>query len=155
MRYKKGQIVFEFVIASLIVFAVIFYTIAFVSGDFNSRHVRYSSDRLEENAVRVTEMLAGSTGNGIFSEWPKLDTVKMQDFQSMCTTDYIGLLDNLSLREESPYISYIHMNLTVSDGTTTYINCGRTPPEGEGKAVINRYGLSPANKIARISLFLW
>ncbi len=152
----KGQIVFEFVIASLILFSVIIYAISFIAGDFNARHGRFLSDRLESNAIRVSNLLLSDhRGIGIVDVWPNLNQVMMNDLVVKKCGDYPSLQDSLGLREESPYVTYIHFNITVADESTTYVNCGREPPEDVGKAVVTRYALSPSKKVAKIGVTVW
>jgi hypothetical protein len=152
----KGQVVFEFVIASLILFSVIVYTISFIAGDFNTRHGRFLSDRLESNAIRVSNLLLSNHKDiGIVEVWPQVNQGMINDLMDECN-DYPSLQESLGLREESPYVTYIHFNITVADDSTTYVNCGREPPEGIGKAVVTRYALSPSkNTIARIGVTVW
>ncbi len=154
-RKRKGQLVFEFVIASLILFSVIFYTINFISSDFNLRHNRFLSDRLEGNAIRVSDILLSNNQNGLTSGWPLLDQDRIDEFMIQCG-DYIGTLKEMGLKEEAPYVRYIHMNVTVTDSSPqTYLSCGRSPPENAAKAVVTRFALSPGNRIARIDVTLW
>jgi len=154
---RHGQAVFEFVIASLIIFSVIFYTINYISMDFGMRHNHFMSDVLEDNAMRVSDILLSSHQDGIVTEWPRLSTAKMTGLNTTCSTDYIATLQRLGLKEGLPYVRYIHMNITAQDNAgTTYINCGRTPPENVGKAVATRFGILPSTKrIVRIVVTLW
>ncbi|UCD03136.1 MAG: hypothetical protein JSV63_00680 [Candidatus Aenigmatarchaeota archaeon] len=156
-RFKKGQAVFEFVVASLILFAVIFYTINFVSVDFGMRHERFLTDHLEGNALRVSDLVM-SPSVGIVSSWPDLSTVKMGALDASCAADYIETLDDLGLREELPYARYTHMKLTVIDlDSVVYVDCGRSAPEGTETAEVTRFGYLPApiNEIAIVSISLW
>jgi hypothetical protein len=151
----KGQIVFEFVIASLILFSVIVYTISFIASDFNTRHGRFLSDRLESNSIRVSNLLLSDHKDiGIVGVWPETDQNMIDDLMVECG-DYPSLQESLGLREESPYVTYMHFNITVADESTMYVNCGRELPEGTGKAVVTRYALSPSKSVARIEVTVW
>ncbi len=153
---KKGQVVFEFIIAALIVFSIIFYSINFISGDFGLRHNRFMSDRLESNALRVSDMLLSNHQNGIIGTWPRLDAVKMAAFDAECDANYIDMLPKLGLKEGAPYVNYIQMNIQVAD-SSSYVTCGRTPPDEIGKATVTRYAVSPSpsNEISTIVVTLW
>jgi hypothetical protein len=153
MKKKTGQAVFEFVIASLILFSVIFYTMNYVSSDFNVRHDSFISDRLEINVIRVSDMLMST--NGIVDTWPYLNAGKMDTLNVSCYNDYTGTLDDFGLKEEIPYTRYTNMRINVSDGLTTYIGCGFEPPERKESAEITRYGLLPGNNVGEVRISLW
>jgi hypothetical protein len=152
----KGQMVFEFVIASLILFSIIFYTLSFLASDFGMRHGSFVSDRLESNAIRVSNILLGTHENGIVGDWPVLDQASIDAFGTKCNDEYRPLQNSLGLREESPYVTYMHFNITVADKTKTYLNCGREPPAGVGMGSVTRYALSPPpEEIVRIDVTVW
>lgn len=158
-RGMKGQAVFEFIIASLILFSVIIYTINVVSSDFNLRHNHFLSDRLEGNVIRVSDLLLSEHQYGLTGDWPRLDQSKLDAFEAFCNppNDYTAVLEAFGLKEVAPYTRYTHMNVTVLDSDDVYVvNCGRTPPETVGKAVITRFAFYPSNdEIARIDVTLW
>lgn len=157
---RKGQAIFEFIIASLILFSVIFYTINFLSMDFNMRHERFLTDHLESNSIRVSGMLM-NPDTGIIDSWPALSQSKMNTLNTTCEMDYIGTLDDFGLREELPYVRYIHIKLTVTDlGSNTYLDCGRSPPGGVETAEVTRFAFLPSppyptDEIAIVALSLW
>ena len=151
----KGQIVFEFVIASLILFSIVFYTIGYVSSSFDFYHFNYISDKMESSALRISGLLLNDPEIGIVGEWPMLSLSKMEDFDDDCS-DYPGLLEKLGLKEKSPYIRFRQMNITVTDTDgLNYISCGRTPRDDVGKATVTRFALAPSGKIARIEISVW
>lgn len=154
-RKMKGQAVFEFIIASLILFSVIIYTINVISSDFNLRHNHFLSDRMEGNVIRVSGILLSEHQYGLTGDWPRLDQDKLDAFDEFCASDYTSVLEAFGLKEVAPYTRYTHMNVTVSDSVKVHVNCGRTPPETVGKAVITRFAFSPTNEIARIVVTLW
>lgn len=157
---RKGQAVFEFIIASLIMFSVIFYTINFLSMDFGARHERFLTDHMESNSIRVSDLLM-NPDTGIIGSWPTLSRSKMITLENDCEQDYTGTLDDFGLREELPYVRYIHMKLTVTDlDSNSYLDCGRSPPENVETAEVTRFAFLPSppyptDEIAIVELSLW
>ncbi len=147
----KGQMVFEFVVASLILFSIIIYTISFLSNDFNMRRNSFISDRLESNALRVSNILLGSQENGLIGEWPRLDPNKLI---ASCG-DYRSMQKSLGLKEEEPYVKYMNFNVTVEDSSGVRRTCGRDPPESTGSGHVTRYALAPSDEIAKIDVTVW
>ncbi len=157
MKRKKGQVVFEFIIAALILFALIFYSINYVSRDFDSRHARFSTDALESRVLRVSEYIL-SSGNGIIGEWPYLSSGMMATLDNDCSSDYELFLESINLRQTFPYEKYTHINIMVitTESDAVLLSCGRTPPDRGGSATVTRYVLDPGSgEIARVDITIW
>lgn len=162
----KGQLVFEFVMAMFILFAIIIYAINYLSINMNMYHANFLSNFLEGRAVQISEVLLNDPANGLVSEWPLLSIERMRDFNESCYSDdgYIQLLYNFSLIEDIPYTELHHMSVLVNstDGRE-YVDCGRTPPEDiamwhriASTATVTRFGFVPAdNKIATVEVVVW
>ena len=161
----KGQLVFEFVIAALMLFAIIIYTINYLSINSNLYHERFLSNILESKAMQVSEILMNDPNNGIIEQWPILDMVKMTSFENDCDTDYVGMLQDFSMIDNEPYTELHHMSVVVnsSDGTL-YLDCGRSPPSipiiwyrAASKAMVTRFGYlpPPVDKIATVEVIVW
>jgi len=153
----KGQLVFEFVIAALILFTIVIYTINFLSSTVGNYHSRFLSSFLESKALLISEIVMNDPSGGIVSEWPLLSPERMTDLNDTCRNEegYYQILQKLGLVEEKPYEIYHHMNILVREGGIEYVNCGRLPPGNMSKAVVTRYGLLASNEIAPVQITVW
>lgn len=156
----KAQAVFEFVIASMILFSLVIYTISYLSSSFALHHDISKSADLEAKALRVSDMLAGDGGVGMFSAWPNLDTARMAGFNASCAGNdgYFLTVGRLGLNESSPISKFNRLHITVSGvNGKAYVNCGRTPVEGAASGYVTRFGFVPApdSQLATINVTVW
>ena len=155
---KKGQLVFEFVIAALFFFITIVYVMNLISGSVGSSRESFFSQYLESKAAMATEVLLNSHENGIVREWPVLDTGRMNSLNMLCSTPdgYIQVLDRLELIESASVAGNRNLALNVRDvDGVEYVDCGRRPVEGFPQATITRFGLLPSGKTAVIEAIVW
>lgn len=158
-RKMKAQAVFEFIVASLIMFAIVIYTISYLSSSFAAHHGISTDANLQSKAMRVSDMLASDNDVGIFSEWPNLDTGKMQQLESDCSGSdgYFETLGRLGLNESYPVVKYSHFQIVVlgEDGTV-YIRCGRTPVDEVASGYVMRFGyVRDDDVLANITVTIW
>ena len=157
---KKGQAVFEFVIAAFLLFAVIIYSLSYLSNSFDMHHTIFSSSRAEDVALRISDVLVGNENNGFVSEWPDMDIAKMQAFDNDCDTmDYFDFLESLGLKDISPYDRYTRVYITATgvDSGTDYVSCiQRTPPDQGIQGTVTRFAYVPdAGEIVKIDVTVW
>jgi hypothetical protein len=163
----KGQLVFEFVIAAFILFAIVIYSINYMAISMNRYHERFLSNFLESRSLQISEVLMNDPVNGLVSRWPLLDMQKMDDFNRSCYTDdgYLDMLYNFSMIEDIPYteLHHLHVLVNATDGEE-YVDCGRSPPQNitamhyiASSATVTRFGYipPPENKIAMIEVVVW
>jgi len=154
----KGQMVFEFVIAALILFTIVVYVINFLASAMGAYHSRFSGSFLESKAIQISEVLMNDPVEGLSYEWPQLDAEKMADFDAGCqdVDSYIALIGDFGLVENEPFEIYHHMSIMVNstDGTS-YVDCGRTPPEMMTRSVVTRFGVLPSGGLATIQVMVW
>ncbi len=154
----KGQMVFEFVIAALILFTIIIYVLNFLSSMMGVYHARFVGSSLESKAIQVSEVLMNDPVEGLSQEWPRLDGEKMSDFDAECqdADGYMALIKQFGLVENEPFEMYHHMNIMVNatDGTG-YVNCGRTPPARMTRSVVTRFGILPSGGLATVQVMVW
>lgn len=159
MVRKKGQVVFEFVIAALVLFGLIFYSMNYVARDFDARHDSFRNDILESTVMRVSGYLLNSE-NGIVDEWPVLSASKMDYMENnICDdfTNYEPLLQELGLKQTTPYERFTYLNVVVTDTDGTVYNvCPlRTPPDRSRQATVTRYAVAPGDKLAEVRITVW
>jgi len=153
----KGQLVFEFILASIILFSIIIYTIDFMSSNMRLYNAEFLKNFLENKALQVSEILMNDPVNGFVTEWPLLSLGKMRDFNETCydVDNYIELLNNFSLVEQEPYSTYYQLSIVVNGSGTKYVDCGRQPPQKITRATVTRFGLLPSNDIATVQIMIW
>jgi hypothetical protein len=152
----KGQLVFEFVLASLILFSVIIYAITYMTGSVGSYHGEFVSNSLESWVVKVSDVLLRSPERGIVSEWPMLDSNKYAQLESECQSDYDMVIERFGLVRKVTYDRPLHLYVSVEgvDGVT-YMTCGNVPPQRINRATITRFALLPSNDVARVMVTVW
>jgi len=152
----KGQMVFEFIIAALILFAIIIYVINYISYSTGVYHSDFITSHLESRATQVSEVLMSDPEKGIVTEWPLLSPARMSAFNATCNQKYLELLDNFSLREQLPYPKTYHLSVLVSrsDGYM-YVDCGRMPSQRVTMAKVTRFGLLPSRDLAMVEVAVW
>ena len=103
----KGQMVFEFVIAAIILFTIIIYVINFLSSIMGVYHSRFSGSFLESKAIQISEVLMNDPVEGLSYEWPAFDGERMSDFDAECqdADGYMALIKQLGLVENEPFES--------------------------------------------------
>ena len=93
MNRKKGQAVFEFVISTILFFAVIFYVLNFLNVTIFTFNSEYTNAILESKSLQISELLVKDKGLwdsgepsivGLASEWPVLEEGKITDFINYC-----------------------------------------------------------------------
>lgn len=162
---KKGQAVFEFIIASMILFSIIIYTISYLSSSFATHHGIASTADLEAKALRVSDMLASDNSIGIFSAWPNLSLSKMAGLHSYCGDEpndgYFRTIGRFGLNESSPSTKSNRLQIMVTGiDKTVYVNCGRTPVGKTPSGYVTRFGFVPgpapgSGQLALINVTVW
>jgi len=152
----KGQLIFEFVIAALVFFVVLFYVIVYMSGAINTYHLTFKNDNLESRTVRASEIIMTDSDRGVVSRWPVIDSNAMTAFAVSCN-DYTSLLNNLELLETTPVQRYYNTNITISDGSgSVLMSCGRDIPPTGTLSSVTRYGyISDTKILAKVSITVW
>jgi hypothetical protein len=153
----KGQMVFEFIIAAMILFAIVIYIINYISYAAGIYHSDFISSYLESRALQVSEVLMSDPEKGLVTEWPLLSQGRMSSFNVTCNQKYLELLDNFGLREQLPYSKTYHLSvLVVSSSGKKYVDCGRTPPEKVTSAMVTRFGMLPSRReLAMVEVAVW
>lgn len=157
MNRKKGQAVFEFVISTILFFAVIFYILNFLNATIFTFNAEYNNAVLESKSVQVSELLLKDKGKwysgkpsivGLASEWPVLNETKIINFNNYCNSEsnYINLIDNFNLGRRK-------FNINVTTDSDTYI-CGPSVPD-VSRSVTQRFGLLEDDSKVRVTVWIW
>ncbi len=163
----KGQLVFEFVVATLFFLAIIMYTINYL----NSTVFLYSSDHytntLESKAWQVSEMLVRSQGDwsgippnmvpsaiGFAEEWPKLSEDKIKSLDNWCPANMEEMTGLLNVDSRIHGIR-LEINKSVSGSEVTLLECGSLA-SGIQNARATRFGISDVDqKLLKIGVWYW
>jgi hypothetical protein len=161
----KAQAVFEFIIASMILFSIIIYTISYLSSSFATHHGIANTADLEAKAMRISDILASDNQIGIFSSWPSLSVPRMTALDNTCkdasNDGYFRTIGRFGLNESSPSSKYNRLQIMVvgTDGFV-YVNCGRVPVGKVASGYVTRFGFVPgatpgSGQLAMINVTVW
>ncbi len=154
----KGQIVIEFIVAVIVLIAVVFYIINSVNSSFFSFSRDSRTSFLESKALQISDALVGRGGvweqevpkqPGIGEEWPVLNTTKMGYLEQYCSDDYAGLLGRLDLEGNR-----IRISAETVDGAGV-LGCGPQVPSGALNVKTRRYALNETLDIIILDLYIW
>ena len=165
MNNKKGQTVFEFILAAIVLFSIIIYTLTYVGSEVSLFTNNFNSDRMESKIIQISESLLNPySKNNIVDKWPVFDHNKMMIFDNNCTGNYAALLNELELYETDPLGTQhnIHMRVRgeiLSQPPLTIIDCGRLPIDLVNRPKvfeIKRVGIDSSNgNPVELKIWLW
>jgi hypothetical protein len=146
MKRKSGQAVFEFIIAAVLFFAVIFYIINYLDTSVTNYSAGSQFNLLEAKTAEISEYLVYVN---LTEEWPLLSYTNIADLDWACNDDYSGLLKRFDLGERK-------FKLQVNEGPKLLLDCERTRvvPDKE-RAEIERFALSENNTILSVRVVVW
>lgn len=155
----KGQAVFEFIVAAVLFFALVFYVLNFMNMTVSgySRDARLS--QLESRALAVSDYLVHVN---LTKEWPVLSYEKMAQFDSTCNDEdkYVKMLEKYDMYTSSiPGTDIViagRMKVRAGEKGRKLIDCkqGTAPPEVQ-RAEAERYALSENGSLVNISVVVW
>jgi hypothetical protein len=142
----KGQAVFEFVVAAVIFFAIVFYMITFL--DFNVLTYSEQSrlNNLEAKALEMSEYLVHVE---LAREWPVLSYSSIDGLNQSCNSDYTGVLDRFDTGGNE-------IKIQVSEGGLLLADCeeGMAVPDIQ-KAEVERFAVSENSSIINVRVVIW
>ena len=166
MGKRKGQMIFEFLVASVIFFAVIFYLINYLGVAVNTFSGNFYSDNLQNKALQISEFLVRF--NLSEGGWPVLSSARMNSFRNDygCSAPdpckaagYGDLLLALDLDEKSGMIEGLNynVNITINDTSTGnfVLDCGCSVPENVGTGEVRRFALDESGDILILDVRIW
>jgi len=173
----KGQMVFQFIIAAVIFFAIVLYTLNFLNSNVNSYWNDMFVNELENKAVSVSEVLVKSRGVwdgntpksiGLVDDdymWPVLKLDKIKNFINFCFSGSVPNENEFNILGLNGYGANITISsatldknvLCISSDSQYRCSCGYPLTNGT-KMYIKRYGLvmySGAPNPVAIDVWLW
>ncbi|HDD72648.1 MAG TPA: hypothetical protein ENG00_00990 [Candidatus Aenigmarchaeota archaeon] len=157
----KAQAVFEFMVAAMFFFAIVFYTLNYINETvWIFRNDNYANT-LETKAAQIAEILVmspgvwDSSGNpvavGLAKKWPVLNTTKIKWLNNTCKNDYTGLLRKL---EVNPLRHSLHIKINEIGNPAPLVDCGNI---SHGVMAVNhqRITLSESGNLLKINVWVW
>jgi hypothetical protein len=161
MSGRKGQLVFEFVVAAIFFFYIVFYVINYL----NATAMIFSSDfymnSLEFKAIEISELLLHNRGvwNGTVPEtpgladgWPVLNTTKIQYMDAYCSSpiNYEVVLRKLDINSSRGH----GMKIELNDTGGNLMLCGYLPG-GFINAKVERFAISDTGEYLTMTVWAW
>ena len=146
MKRSKGQAVFEFIIAAVLFFGIVFYVLIFLDSNVSSYSAGSQINSLETKAVEISEYLVHIN---LTKEWPVLSYNMISDLDWSCNDNYARLLNRFGLDGKK-------VKLQVREGPVLLLDCERAITEPDiRKGEIERFALSENNTILNIRIVVW
>jgi hypothetical protein len=160
----KGQMIFEFVVAAMLFFAIIFYVMGFLGSSVDAFSSGHHENFMQNKAIQISELLVRNPGVwssgvpttvGLAKDWPVISANKTRWFDSYCDTDYEGLLDMLDVFEviESNITRYYNLNVRV--GGRQNMTCGPPVPDRGEVYRMQRFALAEDSSVLNLTVSVW
>jgi hypothetical protein len=155
----KGQLIFEFIVAGLIFFAIVLYSINFLNANMSDFREKFYQNKLQGKAFQVSEILiAGESGLGI-ADGGIFNQSKIAVFNATFCGDsnYKALAEAFYMYETTNFgilPNNLRIDLSVPATGVVLLDCGPRIPRGNAKAEIGRVGLYQGN-IAKLGVTVW
>ena len=161
----KGQLVFEFVIATLFFLAIVMYTISYLNTTVFAFSENHYSSMLENKAWQISETLV--TGRGIWSgspmvpeelglaeDWPVLNSSKMDRLNTWCGTRLSEMAALLDVDPEFHGTS-IEIYRKTTTGEENVLRCGSLPTRIPN-AMVTRFGVRDTDSsLLKVMVWYW
>lgn len=170
MQYKifivmKGQLVFEFLVAVMVFFGIVLYSLNYLSWTVSGYSSGLSMENMESKASQIGEVLVMNEGKwaggnpvvmGLAKDWPVLNSTKISWLNSSCNNDYGRFSDKLGMQPK--HRVKITISETQADGTVLVrAECmwGQAVPGYVNKAEAKRYALSESGNVLTVYVLVW
>ena len=153
----KGQMVFEFLIAGIMFFAIVVYSINYLNVNVSDFKWKFYQDKLQGKAMQISDILMNEKSSlGLVGQPHVFSTAKIQNFsQNYCdVSKYHDLLGEFYLVEKTVWGTLDHdMNILLFSGES-YLDCGAKIPGNTTKAEVERVGLLN-NDLVKLRVVVW
>jgi hypothetical protein len=142
----KGQAVFEFIVAAVLFFAIIFYIINFLDANVSTYSAGSQLNSLETKAMEISEYLVHVN---LTKDWPVLSYGEIDHLNDVCNNDYTGTLEKFDIGDD-------RLKMQIYEGSNILLECeqGKTVPDIQ-KAEVERFALSENNNFLNIKVIVW
>ncbi len=156
----KGQLVFEFLVAVLVFFGIVFYVINYLSWTVSGYSNDFSAENMESEASQIGELLVLNKGSwsggvpivvGLAQEWPVLNSTKISWLNASCNSDYGGFVKKLDVHPK------YRMKITIRNETAFLADCrwSQAISGNVTKAETKRYALSESGSVLAVYVTIW
>ena len=158
----KGQLVFEFVIATMFFLAIVMYMISYTTSSVFAHTNAHDVNTLESRAWQLSEAVLTRQGSwsggvpqeiGLALEWPVLSSSRISSLDSWCSSNpqrFLELLD-VDYRYNGASLEIVEF---TDPGESTLLRCG-TPPENMQSASITRFAASEGGNLLKVTVSYW
>lgn len=155
--FMKGQFVFEFLIAGIIFFVVVIYSINYLNVNVADFKSKFHQSALQNKAIQVSEVLMKGYSHLSVADDFEFSLQKIGEFnQTYCPPegDYSRLVGELHLYEKTSYGEFPgDIKIEISNSTDLFMSCGPRVP-GSPRADMERLGMLNGG-IVRMRVIVW
>lgn len=158
----KGQMVFEFLVAGMVFFAIVLYSLNFLNVQVSSFSSESKRDFMQSKTIRVSGMLMGADGTVGLAEDNEFNITRIREFNTTyCDPGdpetYEDLINDLYLYERGMYgrsAKNVKISLSKLTGESV-LECGMEIPSGNfERSDMVRFGLLDG-ETAELRVVLW
>ncbi len=161
----RGQLIFEFVIATLFFLAIVMYTISYLNITVFAFSESHQNSMIRNNAWQISELLVKGQGVwsgsplepmelGIAESWPVMNHTRITALDAWCGT---RLGEMAALLDVDPEIhgTSIKVYRKTASGEESLADCG-SPPNSRPNTMVTRFGvLDTDSSLVRIVVWYW
>jgi hypothetical protein len=143
----KAQLILEFVIASILFFGILLYTINYVNSNVADFRTKAYQNYLQTKALEISEILMNKESSLSLIDDYGFNVTKINKFnETYCNlgAQYKKLVEVLNLYKETesiPIHNDIRMEIFDVENSHVLLSCGPEVPRNVGKVEITRVGL--------------
>ncbi|MBM3303788.1 MAG: hypothetical protein FJY76_01725 [Candidatus Aenigmarchaeota archaeon] len=165
----KGQMIFEFVVATLVFIVIVFSVVAMLNSTVSSFTSNYYRNHINEEAMRVSELLVHSVGQwnvvggsvaptlmgllGLAEEWPVLDDVSVGYLSEYCKKpeQREKMVRLLGLESRGGAQGF---RIVLSNASQVIIDCSTGTPYLE-QGYAERFAYTRESGLVRLGVYVW
>ena len=158
----KGQLVFEFVVATMLFIVIVFFVMLTLNNTISSFTGGYYRNHISEEAMRVSEQLVNSPGIwvsgeprllGLAAEWPEMNDTEIKYLKTFCgsaqnRTKLPSLL-GLESRGDAQGV-----RLVLSNASEAIIDCSTGASYLE-QAYAERFAYAKESGLIKLGVYVW
>jgi hypothetical protein len=165
-KFKKGQLVFEFVVAMVFFLGIVVFIVNFLTSTMYTYSADSFSGEMKSKASQIAEVLLLSKGNwskgepvsvGLAEEWPVLNSSKIMWLQRYCEypDNYTSLVKSFWIDPKNVSVKII-IDENVLGNTVTVLECPIwLGPSKVRLAETKRYAVLANKNMATAYVYVW
>lgn len=172
LKHCKGQMVFEFIVASILFISIVFYIIITVNAQVSSYTSNYYRNHIQEESMRVAEMLTHNKGIweynstislyeprsvGLAAEWPIMNDTQIDYLSEYCNSDQERMVQILDLGGRASLQGGTineYYKILISNSTDNIVDCGGRTVTND-QAYAERIAFSKISGLVKVSVYVW